>query len=58
MPEPSPMPDVFVVWMHRAGVVTAVGGFADRDMAEAYAAYCNKRHPAKWFEVRSEVCSV
>lgn len=44
----------FVVWMHRDGEVRAVGHFVERDLADAYASYANRRLPARWFEVRSE----
>ncbi len=43
-----------VVWMHADGDVVAVAGFYERGIAEAYASYSNRRHPTRWFEVRTE----
>lgn len=45
----------YVVWMHADGKITAVGHFAERELADAYASYCNRRQPGHWYEVRSHI---
>lgn len=48
---PDSEPRGFIVWQHADGA-KAVAHFAERAMADEYAAYCNRTNPVKWYEVR------
>jgi hypothetical protein len=43
----------FIVWQHHGKPwPRAVGHFAERELADAYAAYLNRNSHAQWSEVR------
>lgn len=43
----------YIVWRHHEGKVMALGEWSERELADAYAKFCNGRSHAAWCEVRS-----